>query len=427
MTRGLRRWASVVVGAALALTATSGALAADMTMQPASSAPVAHAGTVASTPSEVMVQVLSWRKWQDDGNLYIVGEIRNTSAYRINAYVTVGIYPGQTGGNETLSDGGIVSDLAPGGRSAFRIVRSPYTQPSAQVTFITAGGEVVPPPAGAIGVTAAGGFGSDPDLEAGPGDFVNVEIRNGTNRPVSIFRAVAAFRSSDGKVSSTGWSDVPTTTLAPGETLTTSVHSHGPSGKLAVRADVDVNASFADGAQEFVVSWQNWFQDIADQSLRMSIAWLAEQGITGGCSTYKYCPTANVTRAQMAIFLVRAFNLPAATGPDHFSDDNGKTGESSINALFESGITGGCKPGLFCPTANVTRAQMAIFLVRALGLPPPAHDHFSDDNGMTGESQINSLYEAGVTGGCAPGKFCPKAPVTRAQMAAFLQRALALP
>jgi hypothetical protein len=129
----------------------------------------------------------------------------------------------------------------------------------------------------------------------------------------------------------------------------------------------------------------------------------------------------------MAIFLVRAFHLPPATGPDHFSDDDGKTGESSINALFESGITGGCQPGLFCPAANVTRAQMAIFLVRALGLPPPLHDHFSDDNGMTGESQINSLYEAGVTGGCASGKYCPKSPVTRAQMAAFLQRALALP
>jgi len=159
----------------------------------------------------------------------------------------------------------------------------------------------------------------------------------------------------------------------------------------------------------------------------MSIAWLAEHGITGGCSTYKYCPSANVTRAQMAIFLVRAFAIPAATGEDHFTDDNGKTGESSINALYESGITGGCNPGLFCPTADVTRAQMAIFLVRALNLPPPVHDHFSDDNGMTGESQINSLYEAGVTGGCAASKFCPKAPVTRAQMAAFLQRALSLP
>jgi hypothetical protein len=196
---------------------------------------------------------------------------------------------------------------------------------------------------------------------------------------------------------------------------------------LATRADVDIWARFEDGANEAVVSWQNWFHDIADQSLRMSIAWLAEQGITGGCATFKYCPTANVTRAQMAIFLVRAFDIPPATGPDHFSDDNGKTGESSINALFESGITGGCLPGKFCPTANVTRAQMAIFLVRALHLPPPTSDHFSDDNGLTGESQINSLYEAGVTGGCAAHKFCPKSPVTRAQMAAFLQRALALP
>ena len=39
---------------------------------------------------------------------------------------------------------------------------------------------------------------------------------------------------------------------------------------------------------------------------------LAREGITGGCSTIPplYCPTSALTRAQMAIFLVRTFNLP---------------------------------------------------------------------------------------------------------------------
>ena len=39
---------------------------------------------------------------------------------------------------------------------------------------------------------------------------------------------------------------------------------------------------------------------------------LAREGITGGCSTSppEYCPNATVTRAQMAVFLTRAFNLP---------------------------------------------------------------------------------------------------------------------
>ncbi|MGH7341604.1 MAG: S-layer homology domain-containing protein, partial [Candidatus Rokuibacteriota bacterium] len=37
---------------------------------------------------------------------------------------------------------------------------------------------------------------------------------------------------------------------------------------------------------------------------------LAAEGITGGCAAGAYCPDAPVTRAQMAVFLVRTFNLP---------------------------------------------------------------------------------------------------------------------
>ena len=118
--------------------------------------------------------------------------------------------------------------------------------------------------------------------------------------------------------------------------------------------------------------------------------------------------------------------IPPATGPDHFSDDNGQTGESAINALFEAGITGGCAPNRFCPGAPVTRAQMALFLDRAIEppLPDASRDFFDDDDGRTGEASINRLAQAGITGGCGTRRYCPTASVTREQMAAFLRRAL---
>jgi carboxyl-terminal processing protease len=37
---------------------------------------------------------------------------------------------------------------------------------------------------------------------------------------------------------------------------------------------------------------------------------LAAEGLTAGCGGGAYCPDASVTRAQMAVFLVQAFNLP---------------------------------------------------------------------------------------------------------------------
>jgi glucose/arabinose dehydrogenase len=167
------------------------------------------------------------------------------------------------------------------------------------------------------------------------------------------------------------------------------------------------------------------FSDIASSTFIDDIHWLFYQGITGGCGGGRFCPRSAVTRVQMAQFLVRAFDYPTTT-TDYFTDDNGIVGESSINALAEAGITGGCAPNLFCPTRPVTRAQMAIFLVNAIvpPLPPTATDFFDDDDGKTGESSINALAAAGLTGGCGTRRYCPTSNVTREQMAAFLHRAL---
>ena len=151
------------------------------------------------------------------------------------------------------------------------------------------------------------------------------------------------------------------------------------------------------------------FSDIATSSFLDHIHWLYYEGITAGCGSGKFCPKASVTRAQMAMFLVRAFDYPL-TSTDYFTDDDGITGESSINALAEAGITGGCTPTRFCPTARVTRAQMAMFLTRALKLPPATQDYFTDDNGVTGEAAINAMAEAGLTGGCGARQVLPEGP-----------------
>jgi glucose/arabinose dehydrogenase len=165
------------------------------------------------------------------------------------------------------------------------------------------------------------------------------------------------------------------------------------------------------------------FSDIATSTFLDSIHWLYYEGITVGCGDGKFCPTAAVTREQMAIFLVRAFDHPSTT-TDYFTDDEGRSGESSINALRAAGITSGCgSPTLFCPTRKVTRAEMAIFLDKELNLPSTGTDYFDDDDGKTGEASINRMAAAKITGGCGTRRFCPTSSVTRGQMAAFLLRA----
>jgi minor extracellular serine protease Vpr len=166
------------------------------------------------------------------------------------------------------------------------------------------------------------------------------------------------------------------------------------------------------------------FQDVAGNPFAGDIQWAWENGVTRGCSINPplFCPSHPVTREQMASFLVRTFGLPPSP-TDFFSDDNNSIHEGAINALAQAGITGGCGPGRYCPRDPVLREQMASFLVRALRLPPSPTDFFSDDNNSIHEGAINALRQAGVTGGCGPGRYCPRNPVLRDQMVAFLHRA----
>ena len=116
------------------------------------------------------------------------------------------------------------------------------------------------------------------------------------------------------------------------------------------------------------------FTDVAtDYWAAAWIKQLAAEGITGGCGTGVYCPDATVTRAQMAIFLLKAkytssYSPPGASGI--FTDvPVGYWADKWIEQLAVEGITGGCGVGVYCPDSSVTRAQMAVFLVKTFNLP----------------------------------------------------------
>lgn len=160
-------------------------------------------------------------------------------------------------------------------------------------------------------------------------------------------------------------------------------------------------------------------------------------GITSGTGQDSYSPQAEVTREQMASFLVRTYEKVSGSRVqvtrDWFTDDNNSIHENGINKLREIGITFGCNPpdnSRFCPKDSVTREQMASFLIRtyqkATGSRVSASkDYFNDDDNSVHENNINRLAKLGITAGCNPPdntRYCPKNAVTRAQMATFLMR-----
>lgn len=159
---------------------------------------------------------------------------------------------------------------------------------------------------------------------------------------------------------------------------------------------------------------------------------IAAIGVTKGCNpptNDRFCPDRSVTRGEMASFLVRALDLPAAVS-DPFTDTGLSVHRNSIASLAEADITRGCNPpdnDQFCPERVVTRGEMAAFLSRAFGLTGAVDTTlFSDDDGSVFEADISRIAEAGYTSGCGNGRYCPKEPMLRKHMAVFLGRALGL-
>ena len=158
---------------------------------------------------------------------------------------------------------------------------------------------------------------------------------------------------------------------------------------------------------------------------------IATSGITAGCGGANYCPSALVNRAQMAVFLLKsehgsAYAPPACTGL--FADvPCPSTYANWIEQLSNEGVTAGCGGADYCPDASVTRAQMAVFLLKTSqgsSYVPPAATAIFDDVpvGAFADAFIDDLYNRGIAGGCStsPLLYCPNNVVNRAQMAAFL-------
>ncbi|MCY4069632.1 MAG: S41 family peptidase [Acidimicrobiaceae bacterium] len=148
------------------------------------------------------------------------------------------------------------------------------------------------------------------------------------------------------------------------------------------------------------------------------------------CAPGLLCPGEPIPRWLMAVWLVRVLDGadPEPLRESRFADVGaGRWWAAHADRLAELGVTSGCRadPLQFCPDDPVTRAQMASFLTRAfeLGAAPPAG--FDDIDGNVHASAVDSLHASGITRGCSadPLLFCPDAATSRGQMAVLLQRA----
>jgi uncharacterized protein (DUF1800 family) len=219
-------------------------------------------------------------------------------------------------------------------------------------------------------------------------------------------------------------------------TVTSSTLIMVTSPALAAGALFDVIVDNGGPASVIPKGWFSDFGDVTQASpFHAPVETIIRDGITSGCGGGNYCPSSAVTRAQMAVFLLRAehgsaYVPPPATGTMFGDVHQGDFAADWIEQLYTEGITGGCQAGTppnYCPSSSVTRGQMAAFLLKIYHgngyAPPAATGVFSDvATSLPLAPWIEELARLYVTSGCGGTQYCPNNPVTRGQMAVFLAK-----
>ncbi|MBI5293981.1 MAG: S-layer homology domain-containing protein [Chloroflexi bacterium] len=218
-----------------------------------------------------------------------------------------------------------------------------------------------------------------------------------------------------------------------------------PSGTISNTVPTDFegisrSTDNAPGAYSNASNLPHIFQDVpATHWAWQYIERLYNHGVTGGCHTdpLRYCPSASVTRAQMAVFLLKGrhgmdYTPPNATGGVFLDIPATHWAAAWVEQLSTENITGGCGNGNYCPDTTISRDQMAVLLLRAKHgnafTPLPATGIFADvPIEYWAADWIEQLAAEGITGGCGGGNYCPNLVVRRDQMAVFLVVAFGLP
>jgi hypothetical protein len=170
----------------------------------------------------------------------------------------------------------------------------------------------------------------------------------------------------------------------------------------------------------------------------------AGANIMHGCSFFNFCPSALVTRADMAGYIWRAVHGPFGAPPAYLGGYQdvffGDYNADYIQGVTDDGITAGCSaaPPLYCPDQSIPRGQMAVFIEKGVRgssfVPPPCSGVFTDVScPPTPEDPygdwVELLFGDGITSGCqiSPAKFCPLQAIPNEQMAVFIVKAFNLP
>ena len=235
-----------------------------------------------------------------------------------------------------------------------------------------------------------------------------------------------------------------------------------PAARPATHWDATFKETLSTGpARTWTVHVGHSFTDVpVSQAFYKRIETLLHTGITAGCTTTTYCPSATVDRGSMAIFIAKVVagggpNIPATgkVGGNAYNCASGGTSLFTdvaptdidckhVHYIASQNVTAGCSPTTFCPLGTITRIEMAAFIAKAIvapqggaGIPGAYTDpvsglsydcsganiHFTDVPASNVFCKhVHYLWAKGIVSGISPTLYGPTQSVTRDAMAKFL-------
>ena len=167
------------------------------------------------------------------------------------------------------------------------------------------------------------------------------------------------------------------------------------------------------------------YTDVADHWAMNSIEFLNTEGLIKGYDNGTFKPDNPITRAEAATIIARELNLTMSQNPSFIDVASNHYAYKEIAAVAEKGIIIGRNQGQFVPEGQLTRAEMATILTRAYTLTGAAEVPFTDvQPNHWGYSYIQTLVANDLSDGFPDQTFKPDQQITRAQFATLLERVL---
>ena len=161
------------------------------------------------------------------------------------------------------------------------------------------------------------------------------------------------------------------------------------------------------------VSEANWSSTFIDKAARM--------GIASGYSDGTFRPNDEVTRAEFATMIVKAFGL-SANGEASFTDVADHWAAHPISVLKSLGLLNGYSDGSFRPNQGITRAEIVAILARLTNYVPGQSTAFTDVENSWAKNEIAAFTTAGILLGKDEGQFAPNDSASRAEAVAIIIR-----